>query len=50
MRPDILNYLFKTISTLPGIGPKFETLFNKKSTLYCVYYNFLILVKQKNPE
>ena len=29
MRPDILNYLFKTISTLPGIGPKFEILFNK---------------------
>ena len=29
MRPEILNYLNKSISALPGIGPKIETLFNK---------------------
>ena len=29
MRSDILNYLFKPISALPGIGPKLEVLFNK---------------------
>ena len=29
MRPEILNYLNKPISALPGIGPKIETLFNK---------------------
>ena len=29
MRPENLNFLFKTITTLPGIGPKLEVLFNK---------------------
>ena len=29
MRPDILNYLFKSISIMPGIGPKLEILYNK---------------------
>ena len=29
MRPENLNFLFKSISTLPGIGPKLENLFNK---------------------
>ena len=29
MRPDNLNFLFKSISSLPGIGPKLEILFNK---------------------
>jgi len=29
MRPDVLNYLFKNISSIPGIGTKSESLFNK---------------------
>ena len=29
MRPDNLSFLFKSISTLAGIGPKLEILFNK---------------------
>ena len=31
MRPEFLNSIFKNISTLPGIGPKLETIFNKLS-------------------
>ena len=29
MRPDNLNFLFKSISSIQGIGPKLEVLFNK---------------------
>ena len=29
MRPDKLNHLFKSISTISGIGPKLENLFNR---------------------
>ena len=31
MRPELLNSIFKNISTLSGIGPKLETIFNKLS-------------------
>ena len=54
MRPENLNFLFKTISILPGIGPKLELLYNKLTVnkivhlLWHLPYNIIERKKHEN--
>ena len=33
MRPEKINSIYSSITTLPGVGPKIENLFNKNGNI-----------------
>ena len=54
MRPDKINKIYSPISSLPGIGPKIENLFNRMGIyrilhfLWHIPYNIIKRQKKRN--
>ena len=54
MRPEKINSIYSLITTLPGIGPKIESLFNRMGIyrilhfLWHIPYNVIKIEKHSN--